>query len=58
MLRAPDFMQQMDPWTGEFSTSAGYSPSMCVFIDFVDQLGILTTESAKNTNLPGRFSVK
>lgn len=41
ILRAPDFMQQMNPWTGVFSTSAGYSPSMCVFIDFVDRLGIL-----------------
>ena len=41
ILAAPDFMQQMNPWTGVFSTSAGYSPSMCVFIDFVDRLGIL-----------------
>ncbi len=38
ILAAPDFMQQMNPWTGEFSTSAGYSPAMCVFIDFVDRL--------------------
>jgi len=41
ILRAPAFMQQMNPWTGEFSTSAGYSPAMCVFIDFVDRLGIV-----------------
>jgi len=40
ILRAPDFMQQMNPWTGEFSTSEGYSPTMCVFIDFVDRLGL------------------
>ena len=38
ILAAPDFMQQLDPWTGEFSTSEGYSPAMCVFIDFVDRL--------------------
>ena len=45
ILAAPDFMQQMNPWTGEFSTSAGYSPSMCVFIDFVDRLGILNAKT-------------
>jgi hypothetical protein len=44
ILNAPDFMQQMNPWTGVFSTSAGYSPAMCVFIDFVDRLGILEGE--------------
>jgi len=41
ILQTSDFMQQMNPWTGEFSTSRGYSPTMCVFIDFVDRLGIL-----------------
>lgn len=41
ILAAPGFMQQMNPWTGEFSTSEGYSPAMCVFIDFVDRLGLL-----------------
>jgi len=41
ILRAPDFMQQMDPWTGVFSTSAGYSPAMCVLIDFVDRLALI-----------------
>lgn len=44
ILAAPGFMQQMNPWTGEFSTSIDYSPAMCVFIDFVDRLGILTAE--------------
>ncbi len=44
ILRAPDFMQQMDPWSGEFSTSEGYSPTMCLFIDFVDRLGILSAD--------------
>ncbi len=38
---APDFMQQMNPWTGEFTTSAGYSPCMLVFLDFTDRLGLL-----------------
>lgn len=41
ILRSPSFMQQMNPWTGEFSTSEGYSPSMLVFIDFVDRLKLL-----------------
>lgn len=44
ILAAPEFMQQMNPWTGEFSTSAGYSPAMCVFIEFVDKLGLLTSQ--------------
>ncbi len=38
ILAASGFMQQLNPWTGEFSTSQGYSPAMCVFIDFVDRL--------------------
>jgi hypothetical protein len=38
LLQADGFQQQMNPWTGEFSTSPGYSPAMCVFIDFVDRL--------------------
>ena len=38
-----EFMQQMNPWTGEFSTSVDYSPAMCVLIDFVDRLDILET---------------
>lgn len=41
IAEAPAFMQQMNPWTGEFSTSAGYSPAMCVLIDFVERLGLL-----------------
>jgi hypothetical protein len=38
ILAADGFMQQVNPWSGEFSTSQGYSPTMCVFIDFVDRL--------------------
>ena len=34
------FMQQMNPWTGQFSTSQGYSPAMCVLIDFVNRLTV------------------
>ncbi len=46
ILAAPAFMQQMNPWTGEFSTSEGYSPAMCVFIEFVDKLGLLSAQPA------------
>ena len=41
ILRAPEFMQQMNPWTGEFSTSPSYSPCMLVFTNFVDHLNAL-----------------
>jgi hypothetical protein len=41
ILNAPQFMQQMNPWTGEFSTTKNYSPCMLVFIEFVDRLGLL-----------------
>lgn len=41
ILDAPAFMQQMNPWTGEFSTSEGYSPAMLVFATFVERLGLL-----------------
>jgi hypothetical protein len=41
ILQAAGFQQQMNPWTGKFSTSPGYSPAMCVFIDFVDRLRAL-----------------
>jgi hypothetical protein len=34
-------MQQLNPWTGEFSGASGYSPAMCVFIDFVDRMNLL-----------------
>ncbi len=38
LARAEAFMQQMDPFTGDFSTSPGYSPAMCVTIDFLRRL--------------------
>jgi hypothetical protein len=38
ILRAPAFMQQMNPWTGEFNTSPSYSPAMLVFTSFVERL--------------------
>ena len=46
ILAAPAFMQQMNPWTGEFSTSEGYSPAMCVFVDFVDRLETFSAEQS------------
>ena len=38
ILRTPEFMQQIDPWTGEASTSAGYSPAMLVLTTFLERL--------------------
>jgi hypothetical protein len=41
--RSDYFMQQIDPWTGEFTESKtkDYSPAMLVFVDFVERLGLL-----------------
>ncbi len=40
----PEFMQQMNPVTGEFSTSPGYSPAMCCALDFTSRLcGVMET---------------
>jgi hypothetical protein len=47
ILAAPGFMQQMNPWTGEFSTSPGYSPAMLVFLDFTERLGLGETPSGR-----------
>lgn len=33
-----EFQQQVDPWTGAFSTSRSYSPAMLVLIDFATRL--------------------
>lgn len=43
IVRSPHFMQQINPWTGEFTDckTRDYSPAMCVLIDFVDRLGLL-----------------
>jgi hypothetical protein len=43
IVECPHFMQQMNPWTGEFTDckSKDYSPAMCVLIDFVDRLGLM-----------------
>lgn len=51
ILAAPGFMQQMNPWTGECSTSEGYSPAMCVFIDFTDRMGLLRAETGSNRDV-------
>lgn len=40
ILAADGFMQQMNPWTGVFSTSPGYSPCMLVFLEFTRRLGL------------------
>jgi hypothetical protein len=40
IVRAPGFMQQMNPWTGEFSTSPAYSPAMLVLLEFIHRLGL------------------
>ncbi len=38
LTASPGFRQQMNPWTGEFSTTEHYSPSMCLMLDFVSRL--------------------
>lgn len=40
LVRNDKFQQQMNPWTGEFSTSRNYSPAMCVLLDFTHRLGM------------------
>jgi len=42
IMRSPYFMQQIDPWTGEFTEckTRDYSPCMLVLVDFVDRLGL------------------
>lgn len=44
LVRSPFFMQQINPWTGAFTESGtkDYSPAMCVLVDFVDRLGLLS----------------
>lgn len=47
LLRAPDFRQQMDPLTGEFTDGApGYSPSALVLIEFTWRLAGLRHRDA------------
>jgi hypothetical protein len=43
IMRSPYFMQQVDPWTGEFTDckTRDYSPCMLVFTDFVDRLELI-----------------
>ena len=47
IMNAPGFMQQMNPMTGEFSCHEGYSPTMLVFLDFVDRLRLLEPPSTE-----------
>lgn len=57
MRRSPEFMQQMNPFTGEFSTSPGYSPAMCCALDFTTRLaGVKETPDGLTwgcTGIPG-----
>ena len=55
---SPHFMQQINPWTGEFIASANqnYSPAMCVVIEFIRRLyGIVCDERQISwSNAPNR----
>ena len=49
MQQNSDFMQQMDPFTGKFSTSSNYSPAMCCGIDFTSRMaGVCETPEGLN----------
>ena len=43
ILACPYYMQQMNPWTGEFTDckTRDYSPAMCVLIDFAERLKLV-----------------
>ncbi len=62
--RASEFMQQMEPFTGVFSTSPGYSPAMCVTVDFIARRhGILETPEGiwwgcVEPSAPSRFELE
>lgn len=38
IVRSGEFMQQMNPFSGEFNTTHSYSPAMCVLVDFIGRL--------------------
>ncbi|OGV39541.1 MAG: hypothetical protein A2X48_12960 [Lentisphaerae bacterium GWF2_49_21] len=38
LINSNGFMQQMNPFTGKLSCSDGYSPAMCLLIDFIKRL--------------------
>jgi len=46
---AKEFMQQIHPYTGEFSTSITYSPCSLVYIDFISRLYGITFDGKKIT---------
>lgn len=51
LVGSTDFSQQMNPWTGEFSKDKGYSPAMCVMIDYTARLyGIKKVEDKLEWN--------
>lgn len=41
IARGEGFRQQLDPLTGQCHVTEAYSPSMCVFVEFVDRLDLL-----------------
>jgi len=53
LLRSRDFLQQMDPLTGEFTTDApGYSPAALVLLDFTWRLaGVRCSEGSLEWNV-------
>jgi hypothetical protein len=65
LLASPEFEQQVNPWTGAFSTGSAYSPAMLLGIDFVSRLYGVTRDGETiqwNCRLPpdaseSRFSL-
>ncbi|MGH9354467.1 MAG: MGH1-like glycoside hydrolase domain-containing protein [Terriglobia bacterium] len=65
IMLSSDFRQQVNPWTGAFSTGAAYSPAMLLLVDFVARLYGVRREGEIiqwNCRLPGsstesRFSL-
>ena len=58
LLRAPDFRQQMDPITGEFTDGApGYSPAALALVDFTWRLaGVRYTRNTFEWNIRPGFA--
>ncbi len=59
LAAASDFQQQIDPWTGAFSTGTQYSPSMLALVDFTARLYGVREEAERlewNCRLPEKAS--
>lgn len=50
IIHAPEFMQQMNPWTGLFNTSPAYSPCMLALIRFANRLGLVHAGSLQGAS--------